>query len=92
MRRSWVPSKDRTNTGRLCSAGSGRIFLAPKELRGCIKEYANLLPGSEQTESLERLAGHRFEWVLAGHGGSAQRPAEEMCARLLDLVAWMREQ
>lgn len=46
----------------------------------------------KQTESLERLAGYRFEWVLAGHGGSAQRPAEEMRSRLLELVAWMRQQ
>ncbi len=45
-----------------------------------------------QTESLERLASHRFEWVLAGHGGSARRPAEEMRTRLLELVSWMRRQ
>ncbi|MCZ6844443.1 MAG: MBL fold metallo-hydrolase [Alphaproteobacteria bacterium] len=45
-----------------------------------------------QTDSLERLAEHRFEWVLAGHGGSAQRPPEEMRARLLALVGWMRRQ
>ncbi len=45
-----------------------------------------------QTDSLERLAEHRFEWVLAGHGGSAQRPCEEMRTRLLALVAWMRQQ
>ncbi len=40
----------------------------------------------EQTRSLARLAGHRFEWVLAGHGGSMHRSAEEMRARLIDLV------
>ena len=45
-----------------------------------------------QTDSLDRLAEHRFEWVLAGHGGSAQRPTEEMRAHLLNLVAWMRQQ
>ena len=45
-----------------------------------------------QTYSLDRLAEHRFEWVLAGHGGSGQRPAEEMRAHLLNLVAWMRQQ
>ncbi len=44
-----------------------------------------------QTDSLDRLAEHRFEWVLAGHGGSAQRPAEEMRAHHLNLVAWMRQ-
>ncbi len=47
---------------------------------------------TDQTESLERLAGHRFEWVLAGHGGSARRPAEAMRAHLLELVSWMRQQ
>jgi glyoxylase-like metal-dependent hydrolase (beta-lactamase superfamily II) len=45
-----------------------------------------------QTDSLERLAEHRFEWVFGGHGGSAHQPSEEMRARLLALVAWMRQQ
>lgn len=47
---------------------------------------------TEQTASLERIAEHRFEWVLAGHGGSAHRPAGEMRTKLLDLVNWMRQQ
>jgi len=41
----------------------------------------------EQINSLRRLAEERFEWVLAGHGGSAHLPAAEMRARLLALVA-----
>ncbi len=45
-----------------------------------------------QTDSLARLADHRFEWVFAGHGGSARRAPEEMRARLLNLVDWMRRQ
>ena len=45
-----------------------------------------------QTDSLEHLAEHRFEWVFAGHGGSAQRTCEEMRARLLALVSRMRQQ
>jgi glyoxylase-like metal-dependent hydrolase (beta-lactamase superfamily II) len=45
-----------------------------------------------QAESLSRLAAFRFEWVLAGHGGSAHRPAEEMHGRLRDLVKRMRRQ
>jgi glyoxylase-like metal-dependent hydrolase (beta-lactamase superfamily II) len=43
----------------------------------------------EQTRSLARLAAHRFEWVLAGHGGSMQRPADEMQTRLVALVSRM---
>ena len=44
-----------------------------------------------QTRSLGRFArsGHRFEWVLAGHGGRARRPAEEMHERLDRLVERM---
>jgi len=44
----------------------------------------------EQTRSLERLAEYRFEWVLAGHGGSGQLPAPKMRERLLALVQMMR--
>jgi len=44
---------------------------------------------SEQKKSLGRLAGHRFEWVLAGHGGSVQLPPEEMRSRLAALVERM---
>jgi len=47
---------------------------------------------TKQTASLARLADYSFEWVFAGHGGSAQRPPAEMRTRLLDLVAWMRRQ
>lgn len=44
----------------------------------------------EQAESLGRLADHRFEWVLAGHGDRHHAPAEEMEARLRALVERMR--
>ena len=44
----------------------------------------------EQTESLDRLAAHRFEWVLAGHGDRHRAPAEEMARRLRELVQRMR--
>jgi len=40
----------------------------------------------EQRRSLRRLLDHRFEWVLAGHGGSQARPPEEMRARLSALL------
>lgn len=43
----------------------------------------------ELTRSLARLADHRFEWVLAGHGGSQSLPAEEMNRRLRGLVERM---
>ncbi|MBW3664776.1 MAG: MBL fold metallo-hydrolase [Actinobacteria bacterium] len=44
-----------------------------------------------QADSLERLADeHRFEYVLAGHGDRARRPADEMHDRLADLVRRMR--
>ncbi len=43
----------------------------------------------ELRTSLARLAGYGFEWVLAGHGGSAQRPTDEMQRRLHALVARM---
>lgn len=45
---------------------------------------------SAQADSLERLADHRFEWVLAGHGDRGAAPAEEMRTRLLALVTRMR--
>ena len=44
---------------------------------------------SEQTKSLAKLAVHRFEWVLAGHGGSVRLPQEEMRSRLAALVERM---
>ena len=44
---------------------------------------------SELRRSLARLAEYRFEWVLAGHGGSGRLPAEEMRLRLHALVERM---
>jgi len=43
-----------------------------------------------QAQSLERLAAYRFEWILAGHGGSVHLPAAEMGQRLRALVDRMR--
>jgi glyoxylase-like metal-dependent hydrolase (beta-lactamase superfamily II) len=43
----------------------------------------------EQRRSLAKLAEHRFEWVLAGHGGSVRLPADEMRVRLRALVKRM---
>lgn len=44
---------------------------------------------SELKRSLTYLAGYRFEWVLAGHGGSVHLAAEAMQGRLRALVARM---
>lgn len=43
-----------------------------------------------QADSLERLAAHPFEWVLAGHGDRHHAPARDMERRLRALVARMR--
>ena len=43
----------------------------------------------EHRRSLAKLAEHRFEWVLAGHGGSVRLPADEMRVRLRALVERM---
>ncbi len=37
-------------------------------------------------DSIAKLAGYRFEWVLAGHGDRIKLPADEMQAKLEDLV------
>jgi glyoxylase-like metal-dependent hydrolase (beta-lactamase superfamily II) len=45
---------------------------------------------SRQIESMERLAGYRFEWVLPGHGQRVHLPADEMTRQTKELVARMR--
>jgi glyoxylase-like metal-dependent hydrolase (beta-lactamase superfamily II) len=40
----------------------------------------------EQLASLERLLAYRFEWVLAGHGGSYRLPPGEMAEKLRALL------
>ena len=44
----------------------------------------------ELIRSVERLSGHRFEWILPGHGRRCRFPAERMPAELARCVAWMR--
>ena len=54
--------------------------------------HATWYSWSVQAESLARLAdAHRFEWVLPGHGGRGQRPADEMHDRLVALADRMRQ-
>jgi glyoxylase-like metal-dependent hydrolase (beta-lactamase superfamily II) len=43
-----------------------------------------------QAQSLQRLAGYEFEWILAGHGGSHRLPPVEMKDRLRALVERMK--
>jgi glyoxylase-like metal-dependent hydrolase (beta-lactamase superfamily II) len=42
------------------------------------------------TESVARLQGYRFEWVLPGHGWHVQRTAEEMQRQLATLLQRMK--
>lgn len=43
-----------------------------------------------QCKSMERLARHRFEWILPGHGTRCRFPEHEMAARMQACIAWMR--
>jgi len=45
---------------------------------------------TEQAASLDRLAAHRFAWVLPGHGDRRRGDGATMHAQLVDLVARMR--
>jgi glyoxylase-like metal-dependent hydrolase (beta-lactamase superfamily II)/ferredoxin len=44
----------------------------------------------KQTESMEKLASYKFEWVLAGHGDRTFMKADEMRSQLVELVDWMK--
>jgi glyoxylase-like metal-dependent hydrolase (beta-lactamase superfamily II)/ferredoxin len=44
-----------------------------------------------QVESMRRLAGYSFEWVLPGHGQRVRLPAEEMRRQMAALVERMRD-
>src|SRR5262249_46195065 len=44
----------------------------------------------QQTESMRRLLGFRFEWVLPGHGQRVHLPEQEMQRQLQELVERMR--
>lgn len=43
-----------------------------------------------QTESIRKLAEHRFSWILPGHGGRCQLNPETMQTEVLALAARMR--
>ena len=44
-----------------------------------------------QTQSMQRLLGLDFEWVLPGHGRMKQAPKAQMKLWLEDCVRWMRD-
>jgi len=44
----------------------------------------------EQTQSMEKLLAHRFEWILPGHGERLHLPADAMRRELASLVETMR--
>jgi glyoxylase-like metal-dependent hydrolase (beta-lactamase superfamily II)/ferredoxin len=44
----------------------------------------------EQIASMERLAKHRFEWILPGHGDPCRFPPEEMAKQMERCLSWMR--
>jgi len=78
MRRSWVPSKDHTNTGRLCSAGSGRQPVPRRR-----SSYAALrLPHSRRPRLRSSLAfglPRRGRFFYATIGGRQRvRPADTL--------------
>jgi glyoxylase-like metal-dependent hydrolase (beta-lactamase superfamily II)/ferredoxin len=45
----------------------------------------------QQAESMERLAGYRFEWVLPGHGQRVHLPGDEMQQQVQRLAKSMRQ-
>jgi glyoxylase-like metal-dependent hydrolase (beta-lactamase superfamily II)/ferredoxin len=47
---------------------------------------------SRQIESMERLAGYRFEWILPGHGRRCRFPADRMRIEMRRCLEWMRRQ
>lgn len=45
----------------------------------------------EQTQSMKKLLGLKFEWVLPGHGRRAHMPANDMQTNLLHCIEWMEK-
>ena len=43
----------------------------------------------EQTKSMKRLLGLRFQWVLPGHGRRAHESKEVKHQKLIECIAWM---
>ncbi len=66
--------------------------LAWSERRGHLYAFRDACWHSweEQMESMEKLAGYGFEWVLPGHGRRFHSDRETMRAQMAKCVAWMR--
>jgi hypothetical protein len=45
-----------------------------------------------QVESMRRLLGYDFEWVLPGHGHRRHLPGAQMRESLRACLAWMQQQ
>jgi len=45
----------------------------------------------EQTRSMKRLLGFRFQWVLPGHGRRAHLPQDAMHQSLINCIEWMEK-
>jgi glyoxylase-like metal-dependent hydrolase (beta-lactamase superfamily II)/ferredoxin len=44
----------------------------------------------EQTESVQRLLGYQFEWVLPGHGRRVHKRSDVMHQKLIECIEWMK--
>lgn len=65
--------------------------LAWSESRGHIYGFrgACWFDWGEVVRSTERLARHRFEWILPGHGRRCHFPASQMPAEMAKAIDWM---
>jgi glyoxylase-like metal-dependent hydrolase (beta-lactamase superfamily II) len=75
-----------------------RVLFAGDSLAWSVREHdlvafrdACWYSSTELTASLAKLAAYSFEWSLPGHGWPVHLMAEEMKARLLALIARMRD-
>jgi glyoxylase-like metal-dependent hydrolase (beta-lactamase superfamily II)/ferredoxin len=66
--------------------------LAWSERRGRLVAFRDVAWYSwrDQTESMKRLLGLRFDWVLPGHGRRIHQPADVMHQKLVDCIEWMK--
>jgi glyoxylase-like metal-dependent hydrolase (beta-lactamase superfamily II)/ferredoxin len=66
--------------------------LAWSERRGHLYAFRDACWHSweRQVESMEKLAGYRFEWVLPGHGRRFHADPETMRGQMEKCVSWMR--